>query len=271
MSAAVVPSHLLPSRKFRRAIGAALLIVLSWALFIWLSDVDWAELTDTRGLGILIRDILPPNFSILWSGWDLYRSLAETLAMAFLGSFGGCLAAAVCAFFAARNTTPNAPFRVASRALLAGIRSTPPFVVILFFLIVVGIGPFAGMLSIFVSSIGIFGKFFSDAIEQINQSVAEAMGAIGAGRLQVIRYGVWPQVKPAFIATLFYAFDINLRLAITLGIFGGGGIGFQLELASKILRYHDMLAYALFVIVLITLMERISDALRRRILKQDLH
>jgi phosphonate transport system permease protein len=70
---------------------------------------------------------------------------------------------------------------------------------------------------------------------------------------------------------LFYAFDINLRLAITLGIFGGGGMGFQLELASKILRYHDMLAYALFVIVLITLMERISDALRRRILKQDLH
>jgi phosphonate transport system permease protein len=271
VSAAAVPAQLLPSRKFHRSVAAALLLVVCWLLFIWLSDVDWAGLTDTRGLVILTRDIFPPNFSILWRSWDLYHSLSETVAMAFLGSLAGCFAAAVCAFFAARNTSPNAPLRLAARGVLSVIRSIPPFVVVLFFLIAVGIGPFAGMLSIFVSSIGIFGKFFADAIEQVNQSVTDAMGAIGAGRLQVICYGILPQVKPAFIATLLYAFDVNLRLAIALGIFGGGGMGFQLELASRVLRYHDMLAYTLFVIVLITLTERISDALRRRILNQDLH
>lgn len=129
----------------------------------------------------------------------------------------------------------------------------------MFFLIAVGIGPFAGVLAVYVSSVGIFGNLFADTIEEINKAITEGMDAAGASWPQIVQYGVWAQVKPSFIANTFYAFDVNLRVSIILGVFGGGGLGLQPELASRVLRYHDMLAYALFVIVLITLMERISD------------
>jgi phosphonate transport system permease protein len=79
---------------------------------------------------------------------------------------------------------------------------------------------------------------------------------------------VIPEVAPSFIANLFYAFDVNLRAAIPLGVFGGGGIGFELNFADRLLHYKDMLAYTLVIVVMITGMERASDWVRRRLLTQ---
>jgi ABC-type phosphate/phosphonate transport system permease subunit len=86
---------------------------------------------------------------------------------------------------------------------------------------------------------------------------------VGAGRWQVIRYAVMPQVLPVVVGRSFYAFDVNLRAAIALGVYGGGGVGFELQLAMKVLRYADAFALILLIILLITGMERVSDAVRR--------
>src|SRR5262249_8755704 len=120
----------------------------------------------------------------------------------------------------------------------------------------VGIGSFAAMLTLLLRSIGMFGKLFADAIEQIDAGPVEATAATGAGRLQIVRYAVLPQVAPSIVANVFYAFDVNLRLAVALGVFGGGGIGFELYLARSVLRYRDMLACLVLVIVMINVMER---------------
>jgi phosphonate transport system permease protein len=95
------------------------------------------------------------------------------------------------------------------------------------------------------------------------------VASVGANPLQVIRYAVIPQVLPSVVANGFYAFDVNMRAAIALGVYGGGGIGFELQLAMKVLRYPDVLALILLVIVLITGMERISDLIRRSLLRSD--
>ena len=271
MSAVAFPSELRPSNQFR---GRMLWLSVATLLFIPLlvfSHIDWSSLfSGSQSVGSLLGQMIPPNLQVLWKDRGLYSSLGETLSMAFLGTLSGCAVAVLFALLAARNTTPHEAIRLITRTILALLRSTPAFVVVLFFLVAVGIGPFAAMLSILVESIGIFGKLFADTIEQINQSITEALSVIGANRLQVIRYGILPQVTPAFTATVFYAFDVNLRTAIALGVFGGGGIGFQLTLASHVLHYRDMLAYACFIIVLITFMERVSDAVRRRILATEM-
>ena len=81
-------------------------------------------------------------------------------------------------------------------------------------------------------------------------------------------YAVLPQVMPSFVANLFYAFDYNLRAAIPLGVFGGGGIGFELAFANGLLHYKDVLAYTILIVVMINGMERISDWVRRGIITQ---
>src|SRR5208283_3377931 len=97
----------------------------------------------------------------------------------------------------------------------------------------------------------------------------EAIYSTGAHKLQAIRYGILPQVLPSFIANFFYAFDVNMRAAIFLGIFGGGGIGYEYYMVMKVLRYKDALALICFTIVLITLLEKISDYLRKKVIGVD--
>jgi len=268
MGSIAVPRNLLPSRRLRNTCLGLCLVLLSVLLLVLtgvLSVNPLDALPDSSNLLRLAREIFPPSLKVLWKE-NLASSLLETVSMAFLGSLGGGLIALVLAFFASRNVSPHPVIRLAVRSLLALERSTPNFVVLLVLLVALGIGPFAGMLSLLVGSIGMFGKLFADAIEQVDRDILESIQSVGSTRLQQIRYAILPQVAPSFIANWFYAFDVNLRAAIALGVFGGGGIGFQLHVASRVLRYHDVLAYSLLIVVLIKGMEKISDFVRRQIL-----
>ncbi|HEY0947247.1 MAG TPA: phosphonate ABC transporter, permease protein PhnE [Opitutaceae bacterium] len=270
MSAGVSLGYTLPSAQARRRLlllgGLAVFLIGAGAL---LKFEPWLLITDFHHLVRLAGEMTPPNLALLWEKTALYATVGETLGMAFLGTLvGGCIAL-VLAFFAARNTSPHPLLRGAVRGLFQLERATPNFIVLLVLLVAVGFGPFAGMLALTIGSVGMFGKLFADAIEQVDQGPAEAVTSVGATRSQMIRYAIIPQVLPSVVANWFYAFDVNLRTAIALGIYGGGGIGFELHLAIKVLRYRDVLALVLLIIVLVTLTERVSDFFRRRLLRHE--
>jgi phosphonate transport system permease protein len=221
-------------------------------------------ITDFHYMVDLLAEMTPPNFEVLWTRQKIFSSVLQTLSMAFLGTIIGGGVAMGLAFFAARNTSPHPTVRFIIRTLLSVERVIPNLVIILVFLIAVGLGPFAGMLSIAVGTTGMFGKLFADAIEGADGDPVEAVYAVGANKLQVIRFSIVPQVLPSFIANLFYAFDVNLRAAIGLGVFGGAGIGFEIHMAMKLMRYRDALALIFFTIILICLFEKASDYLRKK-------
>jgi phosphonate transport system permease protein len=259
--------YIIPSKKFKqKATLFSVLSVLVLGTCIYLEFNPILFFTDFHYIVSLIGEMLPPNFSILWSNKSIWYSILQTVSMAFLGTLiGGCIAVFL-AFFAASNTTPSPALRLIIRTLLSIERVIPSLIVVLVFVIAVGLGAFAGMLTLIVGTVGMFGKLFSEAIETTENAPAEAIYSVGASKLQVIRYAIIPQVLPSFIANFLYAMDINMRAAIGLGIFGGGGIGFELHMAMRMLRYQDALPLILFTIVLVIAVEKLSDYLRRRIL-----
>lgn len=262
-----LPGYVPPSVLFRRrllAIGGVVAFVVAAGAF--LKFRPWLLFTDFHHLVRLAGEMVPPNLALLWTKTSLYQTVGETIAMAFLGTIVGGFVAFLLAFFAARNTTPHPLLRQLTRLLFGIERATPNFVVLLILFIAFGFGPYAAMLALAIGSVGMFGKLFADAIEQTDPGPSEAVASVGARRTQVIRYAVLPQVLPSVVANGFYAFDVNLRAAIALGVYGGGGIGFELQLAMKVLRYPDVLALILMIIVLIAGMERVSDFIRRRLL-----
>jgi phosphonate transport system permease protein len=266
-----IPSNLLPSVRFRRRVaGTALFCAGMAGFFVYLGIDPLAFIRDFHYVVNLLGEMIPPNFKLLWMKPALWTSLLQTVAMAFLGTIVGASIAIVLALLAASNTAPSKWVRLLVRTILAGERCTPNIVVLLVLLIAVGIGPFAAMLSLCVGSVGMFGKLFADAIEHVDPAPGDAIAAAGASPLQVIRYAILPQVAPSIVANVFYAFDVNLRLAVTLGVFGGGGIGFELHVARSVLRYKDMFACLILIMVLINLMERVADSLRRRLFFQEL-
>jgi len=258
---------LLPSVRYRRR--ATVFVLLSLAITgisIYLNFNPLLLFTEFHYVRDLIGEMLPPNFSILWTNKTILGSVGQTLAMAFLGTLAGGTIAICMAFLAASNTMPLKLVRIFVRALLALERIIPVLVTVLLFVIAVGLGPFAGVLTITVTTVGTFGKLFTEAIENAEHAPAEAIFSVGATRWQVAHFSILPQVLPSFIANFLYAFDINLRVAIGLGIFGAGGIGLQLYMAMKVLHYPDALALLCVSTALIMLTEKLSDHLRKKIL-----
>ena len=147
------------------------------------------------------------------------------------------------------------------------LRSIEPLVMAILFVVWVGIGPFAGVLALEVHSIAALGKLFSEQIESIDTGPVEAITAVGANPIQVVVFGVLPQVILPFLALSFYRGDINVRISTIIGFLGGGGIGFLLKQWINLLQYNEagtaLLAITIVVIILDTLSAKSASPLRR--------
>jgi phosphonate transport system permease protein len=258
----------LPSEKYRRkvTIVSVAIVVVSIAC-IYIEFNPFSFFSELHFVRDLLGEMLPPNFDALYSNSSVGFSFLQTMSMAFLGTIYGGLIAIVMAFLAASNTMPIKAIRFFALFSLSALRVIPALVIVLIYVIAVGIGTFAGVLTVVTVTIATFGKLFTEMIENAEVPPSEAIYSVGASQVQVIRYSIIPQMLPTFIANLLYAFDINVRVAVWLGVFGGGGIGFQLYLAMRVLHYKDATAYIFFIIVLVILVEKVSDFLRRRILQ----
>jgi len=261
-------NFILPSKKYRQRASVSGLVILSVALacaYIGFNPLGF--FTEFHFVQDLLGEMLPPNFDALWSSSSIGFSFLQTVSMAFLGTLYGGLMAIILSFLAAANTMPFRVIRAFARSLLSLLRVIPALGIVLIYVIAVGIGTFAGLLTVVTITVATFGKLFTEMIENAEAPPSEAIYSVGATQVQVIRYSIIPQMLPTFIANLLFSFDLNMRMAVWLGVFGGGGIGFQLYLAMRVLHYKDATAYIFFIIVLVILVEKVSDFLRKKVLK----
>jgi phosphonate ABC transporter permease subunit PhnE len=211
-------------------------------------------------------------FARMWPiDWSWYRkvvhdALIETLHTATLGTILAVLMAAPVALMVARNVTRSVVLNNIGRFILVATRSVHSLMWALFFVAVFGPGALAGMLAIAVHSIGFTGKFLSEAIEEAKPGPLEALVATGASPLAVLVKGIWPQVKPAFLAIAMFRWDINVRESAVLGLVGAGGLGVALDTALSNLYWDQagLVLLVIFGVVIVT--EIVTTQLRSRII-----
>jgi phosphonate transport system permease protein len=169
------------------------------------------------------------------------------------------------AFLSARNTSPNHLTWLIGRFILVTSRSVNTVVWGLLFVAIFGPGPMAGIWAIAFRSIGFMGKLVAEAIEEIDSGVVEAIASTGASRLQVLWYGILPQVLPVIYGTTVYRWDINIRESTVLGFVGAGGIGILLYSSINQFQWREvsLMLVAVFGVVLIS--EFVSATVRQRI------
>lgn len=214
----------------------------------------------------IIRGILHPNKEMLFtfSTAGVPYLLLETMCIAFLGTLVGAVLAVPFSFLGATNVVP-APVAIFFRTVVMAIRTVPTFVYGLMFIRVTGPGPFAGLLTMSVSSIGMISKMFIESIEDINKGILESLDAAGCTTFQKIRYGIIPQISADFASTLIYRFDMNLRDSTTLGLVGAGGIGAPLIFAMNGYKWDQAGAILFGLIILILIIEWFSSKIRTRL------
>jgi phosphonate transport system permease protein len=211
-------------------------------------DFSWPRfLTGLDNGARFIARMIPPRIA---QPDSLLNGLVESLQIAVLASFIGILLALPLGLLAARNLMP-AWVSWPARAVIAAARSFHPVIVAIVFVKAVGFGAIAGICALVVGSVGFIGKLFAEAIEEISLKQVEAVRATGASFMNVIAYGVMPQVFGRFIGFATYQLDSNLRNSTMVGIVGAGGIGGTLFSAFQRFDYDFVAAILLSIIGLI--------------------
>ena len=176
----------------------------------------------------MLMQMVPPDFTrIVPIGWKLL----ETLQMAVAGCFLGLILAIPFAILATDRLSPHPIVRQVARAVIALFRTVPDLVWAIIFIIIVGLGPAAGVLAIMVDKIGFAGRFFAEAMEESDPGPQDALRAIGASRPGMIASAVFPACLPSFTATSLFALEKSVRGSAALGLVGAGGIGVDLKVA----------------------------------------
>lgn len=194
----------------------------------------------------------------------------ETLYIAVLGTTIGAVLAVPLSFVGARNLMRRNPLGTAAyfavRFLMAVIRSIPTLFWGILWVIVIGIGPFPGVLAVATFSVGLISKLFSEAIEAVDWGPVEALTATGANPIQVVIHGVIPQVMPYMIANILYSFEVNVHSSTILGAVGAGGLGLILLEYIGLFEYPQLAMLLIVVIIMTSTIDYSSAAIRRRII-----
>ena len=237
---------------------AAVLLVLGWA-YNGAGIKPWDLVKYSGNIVTLASEFWPPDFH----DWRMY--LDETLLTIQIAIWGTGLAivcAVPCGLMCAGNI---APWWVAqpTRRLMDMFRSINELVFAMLFVVAVGLGPFAGVLALWVHTTGILAKLFAEAVEAIDPHPVEGVRATGARGIEEIVYGVIPQVMPLWVSFSLYRFESNVRSASVIGLVGAGGIGQVLWEIIRAFRFQETCAVMLIIVVTVTLIDGLSQQLRR--------
>lgn len=237
--------------------GVAALLSLLF-IPISLSDV-------VNGLPLIwnfLTGMFPPDFS----RWAMYGKLMlETVGMGISGTFLAILLSIPLGMFSAKNVGFSKIIYNLMKEITNFLRAMPELMFALVFVVAVGLGPFAGVLALGFHTAGFLGKFYAEAIENIDPGPVEAIEAVGSRFFQKIRHGVWVQVSPLVNSYNLYILDRNIRASTVMGIVGAGGIGFELVMSVKLFEYQQTAALILVILVTILSFDWLSAYLREKI------
>jgi phosphonate transport system permease protein len=232
--------------------------------------------------------IIPPSYRVDVSEWELQgrqvtsvgawefsaelimaiEKMIETIFIGMMATFFGIVLALPVSFLAARNLMSANVFTMGIYYLVRGIlniiRSIEPLIWAILAVIIVGLGPWAGILALTVHSIAALGKLYSEAIESIDSGPIEAIQATGANWFQIVMYAVVPQVIPPFVSFTIYRWDINIRMSTVIGLVGGGGIGYLLTQWIRNLDYSAAGIAVWFIAITVAILDYISAEIRER-------
>ena len=206
----------------------------------------------------------------MWRHGDVAWAIGETILMAFLGTFGAGLVALPLAFLGTRNFMPILAIRFAARRFFDFVRGVDSLIWTVVLARAFGPGPLTGALAILITDTGTFGKIFSEALENVDETQIEGVSSTGAKPIQRYRFGVIPQITPVLLSQLLYFLESNTRSATIIGAITGGGIGLLLTQAIITQKdWEEVSYYIVLIIVMVMFMDWFSGWLRKRLISGD--
>mgnify|MGYP005745362817 FL=1 len=254
------------------------LVILAFIILNNLVRGDWGDLTG--GFSNLVKfwntELWPPEWALIFEAQSeppkcnvnieffcskAYTGMLETLKMAFVATIFGFIGAIALSSFAAKNLVPKSVL-VPTRLILSFTRCLPSIIWAIVFVIVVGIGPLAGVLAMTLYTIGYLGKLQYEEIEGINREPLEAARAMGLSHTEIVSKVVIPESSNTFLSQILFMFEYNVRHGTVLGLVGAGGIGLHIDRAMELDLYNHVMTYLIVIFVVIVIIDFLSLFIR---------
>ena len=254
------------------------LVILAFIILNNLVRGDWGDLTG--GFSNLVKfwntELWPPEWALIFEAQSeppkcnvnieffcskAYTGMLETLKMAFVATIFGFIGAIALSSFAAKNLVPKSVL-VPTRLVLSFTRCLPSIIWAIVFVIVVGIGPLAGVLAMTLYTIGYLGKLQYEEIEGINREPLEAARAMGLSHSEIVSKVVIPESSNTFLSQILFMFEYNVRHGTVLGLVGAGGIGLHIDRAMELDLYNHVMTYLIVIFVVIVIIDFLSLFIR---------
>ncbi|MBO0768571.1 MAG: ABC transporter permease subunit [Solirubrobacterales bacterium] len=267
-AASLLPPKPAVSRRRRWGWRLALLVLVGVLVFSWF-DTGASIPALINGLfaknGLFswaIPSSVPPAGGVLWQS---VKAAVTTLAIAALSIVLGGVLSLLVLPLSARNIAPGRLVYELTRLILAVLRSIPELIMLLMFNVVMGFSPFSSVLALTLHGLGVKGKLFAEAVEEMDMTPVDALHVAGAGRIQTFLHAVLPGVRSTLTGLTLYRLDSNFRSAVTLGAVGGGGIGQLIDSSLQTYQFKQVTTYIIVLVVAVMLIERLSTILRRQL------
>lgn len=228
-----------------------------------LTDASFVDaISNLDQAGLFMKELSNPDFSYFPK---LIDPMIKTLKMSALGSLIGVIFAIPVSFLATTIFTKNEIVTQFFRLILNVIRTIPNLLLAALLVAIIGIGDATGVITIAIFTFGMVSQLIYEAIETIDLAPIESCESVGANKLQVAIWAIWPQIMLNVLSYFFYAFEINVRASVVLGYVGAGGIGVTLSNALGLFRYDraSLIIITIFVVVLI--IDNLSEYIRGRL------
>ncbi|GJG93584.1 phosphonate ABC transporter, permease protein PhnE [Cupriavidus pauculus] len=245
----------------------SLSVMLVWAIVLAMLAMSWQGadmrpldlLRDSGNMAKFAADFFPPNFR----DWHNYLDeMLVTVQIALWGTALAVLMAVPLGLLCSANIVPVWVYQPARR-IMDACRAINEMVFAMLFIVAVGLGPFAGVLAIWIHTMGVLAKLFAEAVEAIDPRPVEGVRATGAGPIEEIVYGVIPQVLPLWLSFALYRFESNVRSASVVGIVGAGGIGTVLWEIIRSFQYAQTCAVMIIIILFVVAIDVTSAQIRK--------
>ncbi|ARU55634.1 MAG: phosphonate ABC transporter, permease protein PhnE [Pseudomonadales bacterium] len=257
----------LPTRQLIPSLVSTFCFVGFLAFFLWsLTKAEFSLTELWQGLpnmGVIVSEMVPPATDRIE---PMASAILVTLQMAVVGTVIGVILSLFIAILAARNTTPHPLVYQITRGIINFFRTVPDLAWALFFVASVGLGPFAGTLTLIVDTIGFCGRFFAEALEEVDPGPSEALNAMGASSLDRIAVGLIPGATPSLINSSLFSLEKSVRSSVVLGLVGAGGIGAELAVSMEMFRYDQAATIIILIFALVLAVEQLSSRIRNRII-----
>lgn len=220
-------------------------------------DVVGREVTETTQV------LVEPIGYLFRVGW----LMLETFEIAVWGTVLSLLIGASLGALSSSRLAVFKPVVTVARALCSLSRAIPELISAMFFVLMFGFGPIAGVLALGFHSAGFLGKFFADDLDNTDPGPAHALAGSGVGRFGVFRHALLPQVAPQYVAYIQYILERNVRTATVLGIVGAGGIGMELLGKWTNFQYGHATTVLIAIFLTVVILEAATQYSRRKLIR----